>query len=426
MSLNAGADVELTIEKPAAGGRMIARHDGQVVLVRGGIPGERVVARITRVERQLAFADTRAVLAASPDRREPRGDLACGGCLYGHISYARQVALKGEVIQDAFQRLGRVTLPAPLAVRPSPERGYRMRARFHVRGRRMGFFREGTHDLCDPRPTGQLSDDAIESVERAVAALSAGHDIASVELAENIAADQRIVHVTSAPGGVLPEGAMEAAVAAAGLRGCSTRTPAGALRRVGDPVVRDPLAVLTGGVAGAGLLQRHGESFFQANRFLLAHLVTAVIGAVPAEGRVLDLYAGVGLFSISLAAAGRGDVTAVEGDSSSGGDLEANAAARGGDVRVWIGRVEDYLRRQGARAATIIVDPPRTGVSRAAVQAIGAHGARRIVYVSCDPATMARDARRLLDGGYRMVSVEAFDLFPGTPHVETLGVFDRD
>ena len=106
-----GQQVELAVEKPAAGGRMIARHEGQVVFVLGAIPGERVVARIDRVERQLAFATTVDVPAPSPDRREPVVDLSCGGCLYAHVTYPRQVALKAEVIADAFTRLGRMALP---------------------------------------------------------------------------------------------------------------------------------------------------------------------------------------------------------------------------------------------------------------------------------------------------------------------------
>jgi 23S rRNA (uracil1939-C5)-methyltransferase len=186
------------------------------------------------------------------------------------------------------------------------------------------------------------------------------------------------------------------------------------------------LEVLTSGNGASAVLERHPESFFQANRFLLPQLVTAVLDAVAADGEVLDLYAGVGLFSVSLAASGRKGITAVEGDRSSGRDLARNAANSGGAIRVCVDSVEDYLRRRRrSTAETIIVDPPRIGISRDAMKAIGGRGASHILYVSCDPATMARDARRLLDSGYRMVSLRAFDLFPNTPHVESLGVFRR-
>jgi 23S rRNA (uracil1939-C5)-methyltransferase len=152
VAVNPGDQVELAIEKPAAGGRMLARHEGRVILVQGAIPGERVRARIGRVEKQLAFAETVDVIDPSADRREPAVDLACGGCLYAHIGYERQRALKAEVVRDAFARLGRIEVAAPV-VAASPETAYRMRARLHVRGDRIGFYREGTHDLCDAAAT---------------------------------------------------------------------------------------------------------------------------------------------------------------------------------------------------------------------------------------------------------------------------------
>ena len=109
MPVQQGKHIEVAIEKPAAGGRMLARHEGQVILVQGGIPGERVRVRIGRVERQLAFGDAVEVLEPSADRREPGMDPACGGCLYAHIGYERQRTLKAEIVRDAFARLGRIT-----------------------------------------------------------------------------------------------------------------------------------------------------------------------------------------------------------------------------------------------------------------------------------------------------------------------------
>ena len=192
-------------------------------------------------------------------------------------------------------------------------------------------------------------------------------------------------------------------------------------------MVADPLAAVTSGRAAGGSLERHAESFFQANRFLLPLLVTTVLDSVAAESPVLDLYAGVGLFAVSLAACGHRDVTAVEGDRISGGDLQRNAALNGSRFRVAIGSVEDFLRSRAAgRPGTIIVDPPRTGMSKEAMQAVAGRRASRIVYVSCDPPTMARDARRLLDGGYRLASLAGLDFFPNTPHVEAVGVFDLE
>ncbi len=186
----------------------------------------------------------------------------------------------------------------------------------------------------------------------------------------------------------------------------------------------DSIDSLTRSRVPAGELGRHPESFFQANRHLLPDLVLAVIESVPQEGDVLDLYAGVGLFSVALAGAGLHGITAVEGDRVSGKDLERNAGPFAGAVQLVLDSVERFLEHRGVQhVTTAIVDPPRTGMSAPATTALARLGARQIVYVSCDPPTMARDARRLVDAGYRLSALRAFDLFPNTPHVEAVGVF---
>ena len=253
--------------------------------------------------------------------------------------------------------------------------------------------------------------------------LRRGVSLSAIEVAENIAADQRAAYVIPAANSKLTDEVLEEALKAAGLTGVSGLAADGLERTAGVPVVSDPLAALTAGAVAAGDLQRHAESFFQANRFLLPALVGAVTAAVSADGAVLDLYAGVGLFSVALAALGRRGITAVEGDRTSGRDLLRNATPFAESLRISVESVEQYPERRGDRAATIIVDPPRTGISREAMTASCGAAAARVVYVSCDPATMARDARRLVDGGYGLTSLTAFDLFPNTPHVESLGVF---
>jgi 23S rRNA (uracil1939-C5)-methyltransferase len=416
--------IELAVEKPAAGGRMIARHDGQVVLVSGAVPGERVVARIERTERRLAFASVVEVKDASPDRRAGLADPSCGGCVYSHIAYPRQLALKADIVHDAFRRLGRMPLDGPIAVAPSPERGYRMRARFHVDGSRVGFYREGTHTLCDAAATGQVSDAARESVASAVEGLvRAGARVLSVELTESVDGRQRALSVTV--GDVRTVGPLATLPEVSGLTGCAVQAADGGRLAAGDPFVADSLDVLTRGRVPDGALRRHAESFFQANRYLVADLVAAVVDSIAADGPVLDLYAGVGLFSVALAGSGWRDVMAVEKDRVSGADLEVNAAPWSRAVAVSLDSVEGYLSSSPPRVDTVIVDPPRTGISTQAMASILTLLAPRIVYVSCDPATMARDARRLLDGGYALESLRAFDLFPNTPHIESLGVFRR-
>jgi 23S rRNA (uracil1939-C5)-methyltransferase len=397
--LSVGQPIELTVEKPAAGGRMIARHDGQVILVAGAVPGERVLARVERVERRLAFATVTEVVDASLDRREAFADPLCGGCVYSHIAYPRQLALKADVIRDAFQRLGHIPIAAPIEVAPSPERAYRMRARLHVDHGRAGFYREGTHTLCDAGPTSQLSEAALDAVREALAMLERDNvHPSSIELTENIAGDQRALAIERN----------------GNWRGL-----------LGDRSVADPLEVLTRGRVSHGELHRRPESFFQANRFLVPDLVTTVLDAVAPEGAVLDLYAGVGLFSIALAAAGRDAVIAVEGDRVSGADLQRNASPLGDRMTLALESVEDYLSTRSRNVATVVLDPPRTGVSPKAMSRLLQLNAPRLVYVSCDPPTLARDARRLLDAGYALEALRGFDLFPNTSHVEALGVFRR-
>jgi 23S rRNA (uracil1939-C5)-methyltransferase len=424
--LHEGQQVELTIEKAAAGGRMIARHLGQVVLVRGAIPGERVRAWIERADKRLAFAVTREVIEPSSDRRAEDGDPLCGGALYSHIAYSRQLALKADVLRDAFARLGRHPIEFPIEVAGSPEHGYRMRARFHVQGGRAGFYREGTHQLCDAAATRQLLPETVATARRIAAAIdcAAAGSVTSLAISENIAGAQRAAHLELAPGASVAASFLERIVSDAGLVGLSARDANGRLLLSGDAVVTDPLPVITARRAASGDLLRHAESFFQGNRYLLADLVSAVMDAVPESGEALDLYAGVGLFAVSLAAAGHLEVTAVEGDRASGGDLRRNARHCEPQISVHVTRVEEYLAsRRGGSAATTIVDPPRTGISKEALNAVIQHRSPRIVYVSCDPATLARDTRCLLDARYRLISLRAFDLFPNTPHVESLAVF---
>ena len=422
-----GASVTLDVEKPAAGGRMLARHEGQVVLVWGAIPGERVVARIERVGKGMLYADTTEVLAASPDRRDASPDWRCGGNVYAHVAYDRQRALKGLIIQDALGRIGRVPLASPPDVVGSPEEGYRMRARLHVHEGRLGFFREGTHELCDAGPTRQLLPETVAWVERVQQRLSAAglRGITSLEIAENIPATERVGHVELESG--VNVNALASLSMDAGLTGltASRLLRQGVERLAGTPFVTDVLHV-TDDIPPRGLrLRRDVRAFFQGNRFLLRDLVRHVLSIVP-PGPVVDLYAGVGLFGLSLASAGATDVTLVEGDPVSGADLDGNAVPYADRVHVRRTSVEDWLRALARPdVSTFIVDPPRTGMTKEALAGILAQKPDRVVYVSCDVATFARDARTFIDAGYELGEIKGFDLFPNTAHVETVAVLAR-
>jgi 23S rRNA (uracil1939-C5)-methyltransferase len=400
MRVEAGSLITLDIEKPAVGGRMLARHKGQVVLVWGAIPGEQVRARVERAGRGVLYAEVADVLTASADRRPAEGDWRCGGNAYAHVTYDRQVRLKGEIIRETLGRIGRLPLDGPPVVVASPERGYRMRARLHAADGRLGFLREGTHQLCDPGQTGQLLPQTLAWITRFERFLADRQlsGVTAVDLTENIAGDERACHLEVAPD-TDP--------------GPFASFPTGS-------TVTDTLRVLEDDAATTFRLRRHARSFFQGNRFLLEPLVRHVAALVP-EGPVVDLYAGVGLFGLALAAAGMRDVTLVEGDAASGADLEHNAAPFGAVARVERCSVETFLAG-GPRASTVIVDPPRTGLSKDAIAGIVRVRPVRIVYVSCDIATLARDTRSLVDAGWGLDGLTGFDLFPNTAHVESVAV----
>ena len=430
MSVQPGSLITVEIEKPAAGGRMLARHEGQVVLVWGAIPGERVRARVDRVGRGVLFAETAEVLEPSADRRETGSDWRCGGNVFSHVVYERQTRLKAEIIRDTLGRIGHVWLPTAPAVAASPEHGYRTRTRLHARGRRLGFLREGTHQLCDAGMTGQLLPETCAWVAEAERDMAEDGlvGLSGVEVAENVRGDERVCHLHLAAG---IDAAPFARFADGGrLTGLSAESSGGAGVRqlTGTPFVSDVVTPQAGEAETTVRLRHHVRAFFQGNRFLLESLVRHVVGLVP-SGPVVDLYAGVGLFGLALASAGREFVTLVEGDPVSSADLASNAEAFGSRVAVDRRSVETFLLAAKARsrveAATVVVDPPRTGISKEAMRGLVQARPPHLVYVSCDVATLARDTRALLDAGYELDGVTGIDLFPNTAHVETVTRFTR-
>jgi len=418
--LTPDSEIVLTVEKPVAGGRMLARHEGQVVFVAGAIPGERVRARVERLSKQLAFAETLEVLDASPDRRPSGVDWACAGSIYAHIAYPRQLSLKSELVGDAFGRIGKISLAVPTPVTGSKEQGYRMRARLHASGGRFGFFREGTHELCDAGPTNQLLPQTLAAIDRLGATLRSSQveGVIACDIAENIGATERAV-LLELEGSRTPPLALEPIEGITGV-GFTSQQNSRVSIAYGSPYVADRIEA----PAVSAVLTHHVQSFFQGNRYLLPWLVGRVLDHVRG-GDIVDLYAGVGLFAVALAASGRTGIVAVEGDRWSARDLDANAAPYAGALTVENSPVERFLQRRGIRRPeTVVLDPPRTGLSRDAMIGMLRLKPRRIVYVSCDLATVARDVKRFLEEGYELEHIEASDLFPNTAHVETLVVME--
>ena len=419
------ARLDLTIERPVAGGAMLARHQGRVVLVAGAIPGERVRARVERERRDVVFATAEEIIEPHPARRAVDDDATCGGQVYRHVEYPHQLGLKADVVRDGLSRIARVDLSSPVPVAASKEVEYRMRARLRVGPAGLGFLQRGSHTVCDATKTGQLlptTGQVVTELGRRVGGQR--RSLAHVDLAESLASDQRVVHFhlhRRVPVKTLSDWASGLAVTGV----TAARKGKGPITTVtGIPTVSDSVSTLLEDSGVPGQIDHHATSFYQSNRYLLPTLVSAVHRRV--RGSVLDLYAGVGLFSVTLAARGAEPVTAVERDRSAVADLRSNAATVSDCLTVEPVAVEDYLGRLSrVDAETVIVDPPRVGLSRPVVDRLGALGVRRLVYVSCDVATFARDVRRFIDQGYALHDVEAFDMFPNTAHIELIATLTR-
>jgi hypothetical protein len=251
--------------------------------------------------------------------------------VFAHINYARQTTLKAEIIYDTLGRIGQVWLSGLPSVVPSPERGYRMRARLHARDRRLGFLLEGTHRLCDAGTTGQLLPETLAWIAEAerVMAQERLNGLVGLELAENVKGGERVCHLSLAAG---TDTVPFATLAERGqLTGLSAERAdrVGVTQLMGSPFVSDVVTTLAGDVPLTVQLRHHVRAFFQGNRFLLEPLVRHVAGRIP-SGPVVDLYAGVGLFGLALAAAGCESVTLVEGDPiSAGGGFNGHQRCHG-------------------------------------------------------------------------------------------------
>jgi 23S rRNA (uracil1939-C5)-methyltransferase len=305
---------------------------------------------------------------------------------------------------------------------PSPEHGYRLRARLQVQGTRLGFLLEGSHVLCDAEATRQLVPEAFEAVGRLREALGpALSACASVTLSEGVAGRERVALCELRPDA---DPARFAGLPLAdGLTGVAVIARRGMFTCAGaDRIVDQARDVL--GIEADLRWTRQASSFFQGNRFLVGTLTQRVI-ELAAGDHFVDLYSGVGLFALALAHRGASGI-AVEGDATSGQDLTTNAEQAAGRLVVRLGPVEEVVAAGAERTPdVVVVDPPRTGLSPEVVQGLLRWQAPRLVYVSCDVPTLARDASLLIAGGYRLASLEALDMFPNTPHVECIAVFDR-
>ena len=443
----------ITVERMGYGSEAVGRLDnGKTVFVEGGAPGD--VAVVEVVEEKQAFARARLVRLDEPSglRAEPACPHAaeCGGCPWAHLSYDAQLDAKRTNVVAALVRTAHFEQErAEDLVRPCvPSKrqwGYRNKlelgARFDERGAFMlGFHREGTHDIATPDSCPV----AAKPIERAPKALrgalrfaQGSQDLGIFRVGVRGSVRTRDVEVAlwTKPGS-FPRGHVANTLKSALKATSIVRVLAdpGRARKIKGVETLDGKGCWGEELAGARFLTS-APSFFQVNTAqaekLVAEVVAGLGGRMGEDGPegldelfVADLYAGGGTFSVPLAQAGA-DVVAIESAGSSVRDLRRNADMNGVDVEVVGGDAARELPELGELDA-LVVDPPRAGLADGVVESIAAAAPERVAYVSCNPATWARDVERFERCGYRLARVQPVDLFPQTYHGEVASVFERE
>jgi 23S rRNA (uracil1939-C5)-methyltransferase len=421
--------MKLRIEKQIYGGAGLARDEGKAIFVPFTLAGEVVEARVSEDHGSYASAELERVLESSPRRAQPRCPYfgQCGGCQYQHADYAQQVEIKSQILRETLERarLAEISEIATLCAEPW---GYRNRIRLHID--------RATSKLCYKKRASHqnLAVDvcpiAAPVLERALGAMQAvaeqwelGRHFAEVELFTNAAQDSMLVTLWAGGSAKAAEEKLESlwlqlrafVPEIIGVALFSTereRQPRKILAQSGE-------SSLAYTVAGHEYRVSIG-SFFQVNRFLLNPLMELV--TEEHSGKVAwDLYAGVGLFSAALGSYFE-QVVAVETASGSVRDLRHNL--RGDRHRVIAAGTLDFLRRAATEATPelVIVDPPRAGLGTEVAAQLAAIRPAHITYVSCDPATLSRDLKSLLDSGYHLAAMRMVDLFPQTFHLESVAM----
>jgi 23S rRNA (uracil1939-C5)-methyltransferase len=395
-TLDIGAIFDVEAHGTAVGGRVVVRlPDGRVCFTHGGIPGERLRIRLTAVKKSFAEADLVEVLTASPDRVTPLCPIygRCGGCQYQHVAYARQVELKTRQLTDTLQRIGGVPLTAIDEVHASPTPwAYRNRIELHPAGKGYGFVSVDDHTI-------------LPITHCPIARPEVNAEISRLPSAAGLSEATR-VSIRWAPG----NGAVTS------LRELPEQLP---WRQ--EQVGGKPYAVPTGSFA-----QVHGE---------VAEILFALVGRwlapLPAQ-RVIDAYCGAGFLGLAITDR---PVLGLEVDAASIAAALQNAETRGlaASHTYLAGSVDALLEAQLAPAAAaatapatcVILDPPRAGCGAGTISALSRQKPAWLLYVSCDPATLARDLKSLVPLGYRVERTALLDMFPQTAHFESVVLLAR-
>jgi 23S rRNA (uracil1939-C5)-methyltransferase len=435
----------LTIEKLTYGGDGLARlrpddrGRGKAVFIPFVLAGEKIEACLTEEKAGFARAKAEAVIDASPHRVQPRCPyfVRCGGCHYQHASYEHQLEIKTDILRENFRRIAKRELKSEIGVHPSPPRNYRNRSRLQIRTQpefAAGYFKLGGHEVL-PVEQCPISSPLIN---RGIAALwqisRAGKTPEGLREAEFFAnADDKQLLVELACTPETPESSLKNW--AEGLRTVLPEIVGIVAFREAKP--REKSASAAERLFGTDYLTYQTQrfayrvsagSFFQTNRNLTDELVNIVTQEASGD-LALDLYAGVGLFSTALARSFR-RVVSVEPSHRALPDLQYNLPPNGEAVKA---TTEQYLSQHSDKGQAagrivsgkqkpdlVVVDPPRRGLGEPLARSLADVAAARLIYVSCDPATLARDLVPLLTAGYRVEQAHVIDLFPQTYHLESI------
>ncbi len=438
-----GDELELVVESLAHGGAGVARADGYVVFVRGTVPGDRVRARLTKSKRSFGEADAVELLEPSAERVEPA--VPHPGAPWQVLRYERQLEEKQRQVADALLRLGGFEDPPVEQIVPAVERlRYRNKVEYSFGEDEtgelvLGFHRPGRWDVIDEVREDVLASESTDELREAVKTWCRSEGLPAYDRREHTGLLRNLVVRQGRRTGVLQArlvtspGSFRSAELAETLPAHSVlwtraasvaETARGGETRVlkGSEAVEEELSGLRFRISP--------DAFFQTNTEMAERLygIAAELAGLTGRERVLDLYSGIGTIALVLALDAR-EVFGVEIVERAVADAIDNARLNGvdnatfyaGDART---AMRPLLERSG-RPDVVVVDPPRAGLSQKIVRRVLEAGAHRIVYVSCNPTTLAPNARQMVDGGYRLVTVRPVDMFPQTPHIEAVALLEH-
>jgi 23S rRNA (uracil1939-C5)-methyltransferase len=384
---------QVEIEKWVYGGDAMARIEGRVVFVPFVLPGETAKIEVKEGDMHASLAE---VVTPAPERVAPPCPLftRCGGCHYQHAPYEFQLARKVEILREQLRRVGKIKWEGEIDTISGPALGYRNRAQFHLANGKIGYLAPGSHDLVPVDGECPISspriNQALAEMRGRMTDRRFPNFVQSLELFTDETNVQVNILETDRP------------VAKSFYEWCGS-------------------TVALEYSTNFGKFRVSPRSFFQVNRYLIEELVEAAIGDASGS-TALDLYAGVGLFSLPLARKFK-KVAAVEGGVTAARDLEVNAQNAGLVIQHLQGRVEDHLAKMTATPDFVVADPPRAGLGKTVVSHLARLKPPKLTIVSCDPATLARDVAGLTD--YKIDSLTLVDLFPQTYHLETVAHLSR-